>query len=321
MTSFHLPDLGEGLAEAIIRQWHIKEGQELTMDTIMLTVETAKAIVDIPAPVDGIVSLIHIPQDETVKVGTKLVTFASESATVVGKIETDELTLAAENLEFSLGNNSEKITSNTINSMSYVMEQANKSVVTASLCEEAILDKWHEKQDVTARIIQAMIFALKLSPNMNSHFDNITKKLILKKNINIALAVQNNNNLFFPIIENCEKIVNTLDIRTKIQEIKINPELYSSKNATIFLSNIGTIAGTFATPVVIPPCVAILATGKIKEKVVPINGKITIAKVMPLSISFDHRAITGADAANFLYYLINDLELSRSNNSITQVAS
>jgi 2-oxoisovalerate dehydrogenase E2 component (dihydrolipoyl transacylase) len=319
MTSFHLPDLGEGLAEAIIRQWHIKEGQEIAIDTIMLTVETAKAIVDIPAPIYGKVSAIHIAQDETVKVGTKLVTFVSESSTVVGNIETDELTLAEENLEFSLSNISEKYPS--INPMAHVMEQANKSVVSATLCEEAILTNWHEKQDVTARIIQAMTFAIKLSPNINSHFDDITKKLIVKNDINIALAVQNNNNLFFPIIENCNEFQSPFNIRSKIKEIKENPSIYSSKNATIFLSNIGTIAGTFATPVVIPPCVAILATGTIKEKVVPINGKITIAKVMPLSVSFDHRAITGADVANFLYHLITDLELSRSNTTICQVTS
>ena len=59
MHSFHLPDLGEGLAEAIIREWHVSEGETIAADTTMVTVETAKAIVEIPAPDDVTIEKIH----------------------------------------------------------------------------------------------------------------------------------------------------------------------------------------------------------------------------------------------------------------------
>ena len=81
------------------------------------------------------------------------------------------------------------------------------------------------------------------------------------------------------------------------------------QGASITLSNFGTIAGRYGNPVVVPPTVAILGAGAIREQVVAENGKAVIHPIMPLSLSFDHRPITGGEAARFLKALIEDLEL------------
>ena len=77
--------------------------------------------------------------------------------------------------------------------------------------------------------------------------------------------------------------------------------------ATITLSNFGTIAGKYGNPVVVPPMVAILGAGTIHQAVVPYQDEIVIHPIMPLSFSFDHRVITGGEAARFLKAVIDDL--------------
>ena len=80
------------------------------------------------------------------------------------------------------------------------------------------------------------------------------------------------------------------------------------KDPTITLSNFGMMAGRYATPVVVPPQVAILGTGGLRHDVVPVMGGIEVHKRMPLSITFDHRCITGGTACRWLAAVIEDLE-------------
>jgi pyruvate dehydrogenase E2 component (dihydrolipoamide acetyltransferase) len=80
------------------------------------------------------------------------------------------------------------------------------------------------------------------------------------------------------------------------------------KGATITLSNFGTMAGRYATPIVVPPMVCILGTGVIREEPVAVDGKVEVHRIMPLSLSFDHRAATGGEAARFLAIIIQQLQ-------------
>jgi pyruvate dehydrogenase E2 component (dihydrolipoamide acetyltransferase) len=74
------------------------------------------------------------------------------------------------------------------------------------------------------------------------------------------------------------------------------------------LSNFGTLAGRYATPVVVPPAVAILGTGRVRQDVMAAEGRVEIHARMPLSLSFDHRVVTGGEAVRFLGAVIGDLE-------------
>ena len=75
------------------------------------------------------------------------------------------------------------------------------------------------------------------------------------------------------------------------------------------LSNFGMMAGRYATPVVVPPAVAILGAGRTRDDVVAVDGRVAIHRRMPLSLTFDHRVVTGAEAVRWLAALIQDLEL------------
>ena len=76
---------------------------------------------------------------------------------------------------------------------------------------------------------------------------------------------------------------------------------------TISLSNFGMFAGRYATPVVVPPCVAIIGAGKLSHDVVAVMGGIEVHRRMPISLTFDHRACTGGEAARFLKALLDDM--------------
>ena len=80
------------------------------------------------------------------------------------------------------------------------------------------------------------------------------------------------------------------------------------RGATITLSNFGTLSGRYAAPVVVPPQVAILSTGRIVPRVVAVDGRPAVHEVMPLSLTFDHRVVTGGEAARFLAAATGDLQ-------------
>ncbi len=79
---------------------------------------------------------------------------------------------------------------------------------------------------------------------------------------------------------------------------------------TISLSNFGMFAGRYATPVVVPPCVAIVGAGRARHQMTPVMGGVEAHKVIPLSVTFDHRAATGGEAARFLRAMMDDLALA-----------
>ena len=79
-------------------------------------------------------------------------------------------------------------------------------------------------------------------------------------------------------------------------------------NYTITLSNFGTLAGRYATPIMVPPTVAIIGSGRFQHDVVAVMGGIEVHRRIPLSLSFDHRCVTGGEAARFLAAMIQDLE-------------
>ncbi len=192
------------------------------------------------------------------------------------------------------------------------MTRSNDQVVHTTVFEDALIGHWAAKTDITVRILQAIVAACKAEPALNSHFDGDAIAVKRFSDINLGLAVDTENGLFVPVIEK----LNSLDagqMRDKINEFKdkvltksISPE--EMQGATITLSNFGTICGRYATPMIVPPAVAIIGVGRLHDSVVAIDGKPEVRRAMPISLTFDHRVITGGEAARFLKAVINSLE-------------
>jgi len=161
-------------------------------------------------------------------------------------------------------------------------------------------------------IVKACVLALKEFPYVNSSLDEEKQDIVIKQYYNIGIAVDTQAGLMVPVIHNAnEKTILEIarDIwRTAELARTREIQLKDLQGGTFTITNIGSLGGEFATPVINYPECAILALGRISEKPVVIDGKIEIRKMLPLSLSFDHRIIDGAMAAKFVNELKRHLE-------------
>jgi pyruvate dehydrogenase E2 component (dihydrolipoamide acetyltransferase) len=440
MTTFNLPDLGEGLAEAEIVRWHVNVGDAVTVDQPMLAVETAKAVVEVPAPFSGVVKILHGQPGDVIATGAPLVDFetangatpgrgatsaaprsvaptahatpsatavstaraSSDTGTVVGNMPTSDIELvetahagsahyrtngsasqasgrlraapAARALAKRLGVNLTTlkgtgrggviivddviahlgIGSNGASApsqanapgrssapgalnapggtttptapafpggeklrglrraMSQSMSLARDNVTNCTLFDDADLHRWREGQDFTTRLLRAIAAGSQAEPALNAWYDGNTQTRRLMTRVDVGMAVDTGDGLIVPVIRD---VVNrtAAQLRAEIDRLKsaardrtVPPD--DLRDVTFMLSNFGMIAGRYATPIIVPPMVAILGSGRLSRDVVAADGGIEAHLRMPLSLTFDHRCVTGGEAARFLAAVLRDLE-------------
>jgi len=158
-----------------------------------------------------------------------------------------------------------------------------------------------------AFIAKALVSALKEFPNFNASIDPNQNKIIYKKYFHLGFAVDTPHGLMVPKIRdvdqmNIKQIGEELKNTSKLcRELKIDKKDFFGGSMTI--SSLGGIGGTFFTPIINPPEVAILGVGKSFDRLVKIKNKVISRKILPISLSYDHRIIDGAEGARFCVYL------------------
>ncbi|MGE8279724.1 MAG: dihydrolipoamide acetyltransferase family protein [Stenotrophomonas sp.] len=453
--NFNLPDLGEGLPDATIVEWFVKEGDVIKLDEPLVSMETAKAVVEVPSPVSGKVLKLagaagdivvtghvlasfeidpNLPQraegqdtghhhgapadaapapaaapapvaaaaaeraDEGTVVGAMVSSNAvhTEQAVAVGgvkampavramarKLGVDLTRVRATGAEGAVTMNDvkqaaadpsallpsptgrgaggegpasaaaavpspqplsqgERGSSRTPLSaagkpmrtappgvvakgqpeplkgvrrnMARVMADAHSKVVPTTLSDDADIHAWAPGNDMTSRLVRAIVSACQAVPAMNAWFDGDNLTRTLHAQVDIGIAVDTDDGLFVPALRNAD-MLDARGVREGINRLRQQVEDRSIASSelsgyTISLSNFGMFAGRYATPVVVPPCVAIVAAGRARFQVTPVMGGIETHKVIPLSVTFDHRACTGGEAARFLRVLIDDLAMA-----------
>jgi pyruvate dehydrogenase E2 component (dihydrolipoamide acetyltransferase) len=369
MNIFNLPDLGEGLPDAEIHEWFVKEGDVVQVDQPLVSMETAKAVVDVPCPQSGTIAKLYGKPGDVIKTGDPLISFVSSASkkadkgTVVGNLE--ESTEITED-NFSIGTQASSqtrikatpmvkmlakklgidlstlkgtgdrgmITKDDVEqqasknsklpvgfeplkgvrrAMLHSMVQSHAEVVPVSLFDEADIHAWKENTDITGRIVKAIVYACKQEPALNAWFDTKHSARQSFEKVHLGLAMDNDEGLFVPVIHDAAKH-SPNELRTIINEFKksVGDRSISAdklKGATITLSNFGKFAGRFASPIIVPPMVAIVAVGRLyKAACVAQNGQIEAHRMLPLSLSFDHRAVTGGEATRFLGAVMESLQ-------------
>ncbi|MFD1216789.1 dihydrolipoamide acetyltransferase family protein [Microbulbifer celer] len=379
MKIFKLPDLGEGLPDAVIREWHIEEGESIAADASLVTVETAKALVEVPAPWSGVVEKRFGEAGDTLQTGEPLVGFAEsavaddtqatpgeeqtrDSGTVVGQIEQGTDTLLAEarplnhrprtatpavralarrlgvelddlhpaGARFSeaevlraaaraqhpaaASTSAQPQSSSKAaepkgdparRAMGLAMSRSRDQVCPMTLCDEADISDWRKSDSATLKLLRAIAAAAAESPNLNAHFTS--DQLQTQSPVNIGLAVDSPKGLFVPVLKDVEvqsddELLAAIE-RFKQQAAEGAIPQDDLQGATIHLSNFGSLGGRFATPVVVPPLVCIVGVGRRYKAVLPHKGKARVRRLLPLSITADHRAVTGGELARFLVAL------------------
>jgi len=424
MTTFHLPDLGEGLAEAEIVRWHVQVGDQIKVDQPMLAVETAKAVVEVPAPYSGIVTALHGKAGDVIATGAPLVEFIIEGAepkatqslvadapsspqrdtgTIVGSMPTSdeeliepsvtqsgERTIAsrsggrlraapaaravAKRLGVDLsrvqgtgrgglisvddvvaatsssasvtalrstlatqrgigvisssaasaaklaasgkGHNATAVEPEKLRglrrSMAQSMSLARDNVTSCTIFDDADLHRWGVGQDVTTRLLRGIALGCKAEPGLNAWLDDTAHSRLLLSRVDVGIAVDTPEGLIAPVIRDVGGR-SSAQLRQDVNRLKRTARDRSIgaedlKDFTFMLSNFGMIAGRYATPVVVPPAVAILGAGRLTHDVVAVMGRIEAHLRLPLSLTFDHRSVTGGEAARFMAALLADLE-------------
>jgi 2-oxoisovalerate dehydrogenase E2 component (dihydrolipoyl transacylase) len=400
MKTFHLPDLGEGLPEAEIVSWHVKEGDSILVDQPMLSVETAKAVVEVPSPYSGTIAKLYAGDGDIVETGKPLVDIdtgesgeeaagseatpgasdpapdkesADDSGTVVGKVMvSDDLLVenaipggrrrqsqgkvksapAVRALAKRMGvdlklvtptGKGERVTAEDVKNftgaadspvapatppvklppgkpeplrgprraMAQSMTLSRNEVCPCTIFDDADIHGWLPGQDITARILRGLRTGCQAEPGLNGFYDGNTTSRQIESRVDVAIAVDTADGLIVPVIRNveqksAEQIRADLNvIKTKTRDRSVAPE--EMRDFTITLSNFGMMAGRYATPVVVPPTIAILGSGGIQHDVVPVLGAIEVHRRIPLSLTFDHRCATGGEACRFLAAMIADL--------------
>ena len=447
---FHLPDLGEGLPDATIVEWFVKEGDVVHLDAPLVSMETAKAVVEVPAPCSGTVLRLAGAGGDVIATGAVLAEFridpslpqraeaedtghhhgggahaptppapvapaapaaapapaSADAGTVVGAMQSSDqvrseiaigaggikavpavralakklgvdlarvpptgadgvVTLA--DVKRAASDGSAPLTAaapvaraastpvapaaapapaatpartplsasgrpmatrppattpasgqpeplrGVRRNMARVMAAAHASVVPTTLVDDADLHGWIGKQDITARLVRAIVTACKTVPALNAWFDGEALTRTLHPQVDIGIAVDTDDGLFVPALRNAD-MLDARGIREGINRLRAQVEdrsIAASELAgyTISLSNFGMFAGRYATPVVVPPCVAIVGAGKLSHDVVAVIGGIEVHRRLPVSLTFDHRACTGGEAARFLKALLDDMAL------------
>lgn len=386
MNIFKLPDLGEGLTEVEIVEWLVKVGDEVKVDQPVATVETAKAIVEIPSPQKGRIYKLYGDVGDIVNVGDPLMEFAGDAAaataapstaapspaaptqaaaarkdtgTVAGELQsTDEVvreqatsvgqaTLGikatpavralAKRMDVDLSIVTPSGPNDTITAadvqrvakilkdvgpmeplrgvrrtMAKAMAMANAEVVPVTIYEDADINPWKGKNDITIRLIHAIVSGCQAEPSLNSWYDSHAMGRRLLKKIDLAIAVDTPEGLFVPVLRDvaardAKDLRNGLEaIKNAVRERNIPPE--EMRGYTFTLSNFGTFSGRYANPIVVPPTVAILGAGRIRQEVVAVGGQPVVHWIMPLSLTFDHRSVTGGEATRFMGTVIASLE-------------
>ena len=168
------------------------------------------------------------------------------------------------------------------------------------------------KLTVTGILLKVIASAMKVFPQFNSSVDMEKSEVIYKKYVNIGVAVDTEKGLLVPVIRDVNKknitqiSVDLAEVSKKARDKKLSLE--DMQGGCFTISNLGGIGGTYFTPIVNTPEVAILGVSRSSYEPVYINGEFKPRLMMPLSLSYDHRIIDGADAIRFLRWVVEALE-------------
>src|SRR5919109_1352669 len=300
---FKLPDLGEGLTEGEIARWLVAEGQEIGEDDPLVEIQTDKTTVEIPSPAAGKVARILVAEGEVVPVGTVLV--------VIGEDGADGAETARSQGQ-SLGHVSEgrrEPLRGVRRLIADHMARAHREVPPVTWVEECDFSAVPLER-LVATVLKACAGALAEYPELNARLEG--DEIVYLDRYDLGFAVQTDQGLVVPVVRACDsRSIDELDadirrLADAAREGTLKPE--ELRGSTFTVSSAGKLAGLFQTPIVNHPEVAILSIGRVTERAVVRDGEIVARPVGYVALTFDHRVVDGARAAEFGLAVVRRLE-------------
>jgi 2-oxoisovalerate dehydrogenase E2 component (dihydrolipoyl transacylase) len=367
MSTFRLPDLGEGLEEAEIVAWHAGVGDHVTVEQPLVSVETDKAVVEIPSPRSGRIVVLHGRPGDIVKIGAALVEFgdaaAADTGTVVGEMPValaagepakpaprdpavravpavralaqrlrvdlrrvrptgPEGSISRTDVEAAAGERAPATAEplrGVRRAMAQNMARAHAKIVPATVTDDADIGGWAKADDVTIRLVQAIVAGCRAEPALNAHYLGPEHGRLLHGQVHLGIAMDTPDGLLVPVLRDVGGR-GAASLRRGLTAMKADASARripreELRGQTITLSNFGMFGGRYAQLTVLPPQVAILGAGHIASRVVARGGIPAVSRVLPLSLTFDHRVVMGGEAARFLAAVTADLERATSTRA------
>lgn len=194
-----------------------------------------------------------------------------------------------------------------------LMEEANVTNLVAFREQaKSQAEKYKVKVTYLPFVMKALIATIREFPMFNASIDDAAQEIVYKKYFNIGFAADTPQGLLVPVVKSADRKTvmqisqEITDLATRARDGKLKPE--EMKGATITITNIGSVGGTYATPIINHPEVAIMGMYKIVDRPLWVNGTWVPAKMMNFTITADHRLIDGAVAANFMKAFVSRIE-------------
>jgi pyruvate/2-oxoglutarate dehydrogenase complex dihydrolipoamide acyltransferase (E2) component len=343
-----LPDLGEGLTEGEIARWLVSEGQEVAEDDPLVEIQTDKTTVEIPSPASGKVTSILVEEGKVVPVGTVLVVIGGDGDGPRTQADAPELStppttpakgratplvrkIAQElgvDLDSLTGTGPQgRITEEDVRGAAAPQEgrreplRGVRRVIAEHMARshrEVPAVTWVEECDFTGvdlkllvpTVLKACAQALQEFPELNARLEG--DELVYLDRYDLGVAVQTDNGLVVPVVRDCDSR-SLEEVHAEVDRLAeaaragtLEPE--ELRGSTFTVTSAGKLAGLFQTPLVNHPEVAILSVGRIAQRPVVRDGAIVVAPIGHVSVTFDHRVVDGARAAEFGLVVIRLLE-------------
>ena len=337
-----LPDLGEGLTEGEIARWLVSEGQEVAEDDPLVEIQTDKTTVEIPSPAAGKITKILVEEGKVVPVGTVLVVIGGDGAQPAPKPaaaaspQKGRATPLVRKIAQELGVDLDavtgtgpqgRITEEDVRAAASPREgrreplrgvrrliadhmaRAHREVPAVTWVEECDFSNVDLKR-LVATALKACAEALQEFPELNARLEG--DEIVYLDRYDLGVAVQTEQGLVVPVVRDCgSRSVDELqsDVE-RLADAARNGSLQPDelRGSTFTVTSAGKLAGLFQTPIVNHPEVAILSIGRIAERPVVHDGAVVAAPVGYISVTFDHRVVDGARAAEFGLAVIRRLE-------------
>jgi pyruvate dehydrogenase E2 component (dihydrolipoamide acetyltransferase) len=340
---FKLPDLGEGLTEGEVARWLVAEGEEVAEDAPLVEIQTDKTTVEIPSPAAGVVSRILVAEGAVVPVGTVLVVIGGDAGAPGPAPEAEppppsrvQATPLVRRLAQELGVDlaavtptgpGGRLTEQDVRGAAAPVEgrreqvrgvrrqivehltRAHREVPAVTFVEECDFSRVDLKQ-LLPTVLRATAAVLKQFPELNARLEG--EEIVYLDRYDLGIAVQTDAGLVVPVVRGCD--------HRPLEELRADVDALAEKaragtlapdelrGSTFTVTSAGKLGGLLVTPLVNHPEVGILGVHRIAPRPVVRDDEVVVRPVGNVSVTFDHRVVDGARAAQFALSVIETLE-------------
>ena len=327
-TEVKIIKTGYQMTEAKIVEWWKAEGDEVNEEETLVTLDTQKVAIELPAPCSGVLRKILAAVDETVALGQTIAIIAAADDDISeildrlarekesSSLQGDAMEERAETTPVAVDEEVIPLTGSR-KAMAEHMRKSKSTYAHGTTVNEVdvsgllgLVKESNKEMSLTSLLVQASVRALQEFPLLNA--SSTEENIIVKKRYHIGIAINTEGSLVVPVVRDADQkdpkeITKEIHRLTKLaEEGKLSIE--DIEGGTFTISNGGRFGSLFFVPIINPPQSAILGTGTIAKRPVVVDDEIVIRPMMYICVSYDHRIIPGAVAQQFLGKIKEALE-------------